>query len=414
MNKIILTLVMLIANIDLVFSECADTGNRKGMGNIDSASLVLGLDPNAPVNTLTEMEEKLGWELLFDGTSSSMRDNWKGHKNPTLGSGWQINSDAMHMSTPSGDAETKESWTNFVLATDWRIWECGNSGIFVRGDPNYGNSAFGTTMEYQILDNTCHGDRAVQQTCASAVYGVIQPTRDGQPTSLYWDASNPEYEDQPFEGKKVTKWNKTFIKSNGVFHDTWLNGIRVGNYEIGNATWDSMRTISRTQWLDASEARNPDWGEIRKGVIVFQDHTDKNWYRNVKIKPLPEDGSATLCDYYPGSPECEDSENPVHRENYCMIYENTENACAVNTVRYEITNRGNAIGIGDYNIRFEGTGYHEFVLYDLKGNAIKSFSGNGSNTHSINSIKQGIYFLKGNFVDNKGRQQSVSQRVDIF
>ena len=92
-------------------------------------------------NTLTKKEEKQGWQLLFDGTSTN---GWHSFNKPQIGSAWNVENDAFHLGKKEdrdagGDAITNEVFGDFELKLDWKISPNGNSGIMflVKEDPKY-------------------------------------------------------------------------------------------------------------------------------------------------------------------------------------------------------------------------------------------------------------------------------------
>ena len=59
------------------------------------------------------------------------------------------------------------------------------------------------------------------------------------------------------------------------------NGEVVVEYEYGTEAWNELVAGSKFPGL------NPDWAKLQEeGYIGLQDHNDKVWYRNIKIKEL--------------------------------------------------------------------------------------------------------------------------------
>ena len=52
-----------------------------------AAPIVAQSAPTAAPNTLTRAERDAGWQLLFDGTSTSQ---WRGYKSDTMPGGWKV------------------------------------------------------------------------------------------------------------------------------------------------------------------------------------------------------------------------------------------------------------------------------------------------------------------------------------
>ena len=85
------------------------------------------LKAEAPLNQLTEAEERSGWRLLFDGESA---DQFRNYKKDTLGNGWVIEDGAIvRKNRGAGDIITKEKFDSFDFQVEYRISKGGNSGI---------------------------------------------------------------------------------------------------------------------------------------------------------------------------------------------------------------------------------------------------------------------------------------------
>jgi hypothetical protein len=70
---------------------------------------------------------------------------------------------------------------------------------------------------------------------------------------------------------------KLVVNHNHVEH--WLNGVKIVAYEIGSDALN--RLIHASKFKD-----NPDFGKSTDGLIMFQHHGQKVWFRNIKIKKL--------------------------------------------------------------------------------------------------------------------------------
>ncbi len=115
-------------------------------------------------NTLTEQEQREGWQLLWDGKTSN---GWRGAKMAAFPEkGWKMQKGILKVigsdgreSANGGDIVTTRTYKNFILKVDFKITEGANSGIkyFVDPDMNKGEgSAIG--CEFQILDDLRHPD----------------------------------------------------------------------------------------------------------------------------------------------------------------------------------------------------------------------------------------------------------------
>ena len=215
--------------------------------------------------TSETMENKENdWKVLFDGTTT---DAFRGYQEDSLYAQWSIEDDALAF-TPGGEGNkdiiTKEKFTNFILSLEWKVSEGGNSGIFwgVHEDEQYGE-AYMTGPEIQVLDNERHPDAKVAEGTHKS-------------GSLYDMIACPDEHVNP-----AGEWNLCVIEINqdGNEAKVSMNGTQVMTFPLHGEKWDAMVADSKfTAWED--------FGKYRTGHIALQDHGDKVWYRNIKIKEL--------------------------------------------------------------------------------------------------------------------------------
>ena len=204
------------------------------------------------------------WITLFDGTSF---DNWRGYLSEGMYPEWTIDDGAM-LYTPSGEGGkniiTKEKFTNFILSLEWKIAEGGNSGIFwsVFEDEAF-KEAYHTGPEIQVLDNERHPDAKANPKYhqAGALYDMVQPEHD--------------------VCKPAGEWNECILKidHNSNSGSVTLNGTVIVEFDVHGEKWDAL----------VSNSKFKDWkgfGKHKTGHIGLQDHGDKVWFRNIKIKEL--------------------------------------------------------------------------------------------------------------------------------
>src|SRR5438105_3896712 len=85
-------------------------------------------------NTLSAAEQKAGWKLLFDGTTT---DGWRGYKSQSLPPQWHVEDGTLTKSKPAGDIISTDKYGNFDLRLDWKVAPKGNAGVFYRGTEEY-------------------------------------------------------------------------------------------------------------------------------------------------------------------------------------------------------------------------------------------------------------------------------------
>ena len=212
------------------------------------------------INTLSEAEKQEGWQLLFDGKTL---DGWRNYKSETIGEGWSVSDQAITLDPEQekgGDIMTTAQFENYDFKVEWKISECGNSGIIfnvVEGD-DYG-SVWQTGPEMQVLDNTCHPDAKIETHRAGDLYDMIACSEETVLPAGEWNAAR-------------------ILVENGKT-EFWLNDKKVVQFEMFTDEWTAM--IADSKFKDM-----PGFGKFKKGHIALQDHSDKVWFRNIKIKEL--------------------------------------------------------------------------------------------------------------------------------
>ncbi len=219
-------------------------------------------------NTLTENEKSAGWKLLFDGSTTQ---GWQNFRKTTIGSSWIIEDGSLmldarrhpdgHWQVPDGgDIVTTDVYENFEFNIEWKISACGNSGIIYNVVDSAGYEyVWQTGPEMQILDNACHPDTRYVTHRAGDLYDLI---------ACSYVTVRPAGE-----------WNKVRIIKNKGKVEHWLNGVLVVSYEMYTDEW--LQKISQSKFKDM-----PGFGRARQGKIALQDHGDRVWFRNIKIRML--------------------------------------------------------------------------------------------------------------------------------
>jgi Domain of Unknown Function (DUF1080) len=219
-----------------------------------------------------------GWVNLFSGDKL---DNWRSTTSegfPTKGWTLKDGTLAVHAtggeeSGGGGDIITRERYANFELLADFKTTPGANSGvkIFVQpniapvdkvtGRPTAAGSAIG--LEFQILDDERHPDAKLG--------------RDGDRTigSLY--DLIPAAKDK--KAMPVGQWNHARILSQGKHVTFWLNGEKTVEFERGSSEFRAAVALSKFKEI-------PNFGEWADGHILLQDHGDRVFFRNVKIREL--------------------------------------------------------------------------------------------------------------------------------
>ncbi|MCB0637946.1 MAG: DUF1080 domain-containing protein [Lewinella sp.] len=227
------------------------------------------------LNTLTEAEQAAGWQLLFDGQTTN---GWHNYLADTIGESWIVEDGALTLDAVKqedwrwqaphgGDIVSDQQFGNFELQLEWKISDCGNSGIMYRvvEDEQY-TWPWLTGPEMQVLDNKCHPDRELPSHRAGSLYDFIEA--------------------QPQTVKPAGEWNQVRIIMNGTHLEHWLNGEKVVDTDLGSDAWKEMVANSKFGRAD-SDTRSPNFAKATRGHIALQDHNDSRVaFRNIKIREL--------------------------------------------------------------------------------------------------------------------------------
>lgn len=220
-----------------------------------AALLGCGSGRAAP-NELSDAEKAEGWELLFDGRTTT---GWRGFKQTSFPSqGWKVVDDCLwHGSRGGGgDIVTDRTFEQFELRFEWRMKPDGNSGVkyFL---PENRAGAIG--HEYQLLTG-------------AQVEAVQAPSKGG--TGGLYDVLPPEI---PVRLRPADQFNESRIVVRGNHVEHWLNGERTIAYELASPT--VLAAVARSKFKDVAG-----FGTRVRGHILLQDHGGEIWFRNVKIR----------------------------------------------------------------------------------------------------------------------------------
>lgn len=207
------------------------------------------------------------WVDLFDGKTGTGWINPRTGKFPV--NGWEIKDDVLSVSPETkangggGDIVSEKKYKNFDLIVDFMYTPGANSGIkyFVDTESNKGALA-GIGCEYQILDDKLHPDAKLGKNgdrTLGGLYDLIPP--------------KPKTDNGP------NQWNRAeiIVKGNTVQH--YLNGKLTVEYKRGDDAWRALVATSKFKG-------SPGFGEVTEGHILLQDHGNKVYYKNIKIKEL--------------------------------------------------------------------------------------------------------------------------------
>jgi cytochrome c len=254
------------------FAACKENPQTKANEVASTAADAVVKVAEAPQNILTDSELKEGYKLLFDGKTLN---GWHNFKKTTIGKDWIVDAaeqsislnlkkkaDGHWQAEDGGDIVSAEAYENYELALDWKIDTCGNSGIIYNVVENQDTAikyVWHTGPEMQVLDNACHPDAKIIKHRAGDLYDLISVSKETVTPAL--------------------QWNKVKLVQNKGKVEHWLNGEKVVEYDMNKPEWKAM--IAKSKF-----AKMPLFGKSMKGHISLQDHGNKVWFRNIKIKTL--------------------------------------------------------------------------------------------------------------------------------
>ena len=216
-------------------------------------------------STLYKMvNEDTQWVSLFDGQTLN---GWHGYnKSDSVVTNWIIEDSALVCLGAAewdtgGDLVSDKEYGYFELEWDWKIEKGGNSGLMyhVVEDPKY-KGPYETGPEYQMIDDA------------------------GWPGKLEdWQKTGADYAMNVANDKKkvnpIGEWNNSRIVFNEGHVEHWLNGEKIVEFQAWTDEWNKEKTTGK--WKDF-----PDYGSAKSGKIALQDHGNKAYFKNIRIKEL--------------------------------------------------------------------------------------------------------------------------------
>lgn len=156
---------------------------------------------------------------------------------------WKVEDGVIHFDGKGENLQTAKDYGDFELFVDWKIKEKGDSGIYLRGNP-----------QVQIWDSDHLGDslKADWHTGSGGLWNNKK-----HPNKPLVKADNP-----------VGEWNTFHITMKGDRVTVILNGKKV---------------VDDTPLENYFEANKP---LPAKGPIELQNHGDELWFKNIYVKEL--------------------------------------------------------------------------------------------------------------------------------
>jgi hypothetical protein len=211
-------------------------------------------DPKPPEGfvALFNGKDLTGWQGNIDMKQRATLDqvelmNLKQNRTRKAHENWTVKDGVIHCSGKGGvSLQTTKDYGNFELLVDWKIEKGGDSGIYVRGQP-----------QIQIWDS----DNLAANLQADA----------GKGSGGLWNNPPGDKAKQPLKkaDKPVGEWN--------TFHITMV-GDEVTIKLNGELVVDKGKLAAYKTFNDKLPA---------KGPIELQIHGNPLWFKNIYIKELP-------------------------------------------------------------------------------------------------------------------------------
>lgn len=211
--------------------------------------------PHTPDNTLSDVEKRDGWQLLFDGKTSAgwMNSDRSAPRNPVQQGSLNPHRAGHYMLVHT------QQWSNFVLALDFKLSPHCNSGVFLRTaslTPSPGKDVGFNGLEIALDDTTTAGFHDT-----GALYDLSKPTRNAM--------------------RPVGEWNHLQLTARDYRIEVELNGERVNDIDLSKFTSPNRRPDGSQHKFDTAYRDHP-----QMGYIGLQDHGSPCWFKNIKLKPL--------------------------------------------------------------------------------------------------------------------------------
>ncbi len=253
--------------MESVFSKAKDillaTGDADDGYAVNEIESILSKYSPSPVSSLTEEEEKLGFEMLFDGTDL---DKWQGNLVNYTPMNGTIYVTAAYGGT--GNLYTKKKYKDFIYRFEFCFLEEGvNNGVGVR-TPMEVDAAYDGMCEVQILDHDApmYANLNAYQVHGS-VYGVIPAKR--------------------IKHKPLGEWETEEIEVRGTHIKVTVNGEVIVDGDVRKACkGHNVAPDGSGNNPYTVDHRNHPGMFNKEGYISFCGHGEGLKIRNVRILDL--------------------------------------------------------------------------------------------------------------------------------
>ncbi len=226
---------------------------------------------SAQVNTLSKIEKKQGFLLLFGGKTM---EHWRNYRSGSINPEWQIINEELVMTQKGGgDLVTKKEFKYFDLRLEYDLAERGNSGILFRVDEDTDKRLpWMVAPEFQLYDSYNIKGKGVR--AAGAIYGLIPSPAD--------------------IAKKPGEFNQVRIVLRNEEEDKerlecWLNGTQTVDVvvdHIPGSEWSKIVAVRNEEKKGTKYEIPEEFFKTERGNILLQDHGARVAFRNIRILDL--------------------------------------------------------------------------------------------------------------------------------
>jgi len=216
-----------------------------------TGSLALAAD-----NQLSEDEKKAGWQLLFNGHDHA---GWKCNQGEPIQT--PVENGALVPYQSGGLIIIHEKpFGDFVLKCDvrWESEHC-NSGIFFRVEDPINPVHTGFEVQVHSGDGTSKHD-------FGAIYDLVATTENA--------------------GKATGEWNTVEITCRGPLIEVVVNDRKVCSTNCDDFDQAGYCPDGEKHKYRLGSQPRAVKNFARKGYLGFQDHGQKVWYKNIKVREL--------------------------------------------------------------------------------------------------------------------------------
>ncbi len=212
-------------------------------------------------DTTTTLSGETSEISLFDGKTFA---GWHAFNKTGKIENWMIEDGAMVCLGAAPDAEggdivSDREFENFDLSWEWKMSKAGNSGLMYHVvESSQYRAPYETGPEYQMIDDVDFPGKLEDWQKSGADYAMYAPN---EKKNL----------------KAVGEWNSSRILFNKGKVEHWLNGEKIIEFTAWDKDWTTKKETGK--WKDY-----PGYGTAKKGRIALQDHGQKVYFRNIRIR----------------------------------------------------------------------------------------------------------------------------------